>query len=102
MDGTTGNCADINECNSGPCKNGGTCANSDGSYSCRCRRGWMGKNCNWDLNECNLAVDICWNGGTCANSDGSYSCRCRRGWMGKNCNWDLNECNLAVDICWNG
>merc|ERR1719431_1267714 len=25
---------DINECNSGPCKNGGACTNSDGSYSC--------------------------------------------------------------------
>jgi len=90
----------INECKSSPCKNGGTCTTSDGSYLCSCQDGWTGNNCNQDINECNSGP--CKNGGTCANSDGSYSCRCRRGWMGKNCNWDLNECNLAVDICWNG
>ena len=36
---------DINECDGGPCKNGGTCANSDGSYSCSCQDGWTGNDC---------------------------------------------------------
>lgn len=34
-------CADINECelNSGICKGGGTCVNTDGSYRCECPPG---------------------------------------------------------------
>ena len=27
---------DINECESDPCQNGGTCANTDGSFNCMC------------------------------------------------------------------
>merc|ERR1712212_725258 len=36
---------DINECDKNTCKNGGTCTNNDGSYSCRCPNLWRGKNC---------------------------------------------------------
>lgn len=34
-------CADINECelNTGICKGGGTCVNTDGSYRCECPPG---------------------------------------------------------------
>jgi len=89
---------DIDECNSGPCKNGGTCTNSDGSYSCKCQDGWTGINCNQDKNECN--GDPCKNGGACTNSDGSYSCSCQDGWTGNNCNQDINECDSGP--CKNG
>jgi len=82
---------DLNKCDSGPCKNGGTCTNSDGSYSCKCQNGWTGINCNQDINECNSGP--CKNEGTCTNSDGSYLCSCQDGWTGINCNQDINECN---------
>jgi len=82
---------DLDECDSGPCKNGGTCTNSDGSYSCKCQNGWTGINCNQDINECNSGP--CKNEGTCTNSDGSYLCSCQDGWTGNNCNQDINECN---------
>lgn len=36
---------DINECDSSPCKNGGTCADGINSYSCDCVPGYMGSNC---------------------------------------------------------
>lgn len=36
---------DIDECASGPCRNGGTCTNGLNSYTCTCVAGWMGVNC---------------------------------------------------------
>lgn len=36
---------DINECEASPCKNGGTCDNQPGGYSCNCKKGYTGQNC---------------------------------------------------------
>lgn len=36
---------DVNECLTTPCRNGGTCLNMAGSYSCACSQGWKGRNC---------------------------------------------------------
>ena len=36
---------DVNECLNNPCQNGGTCANTFGSYTCQCRQGFKGFNC---------------------------------------------------------
>lgn len=37
---------DVDECSLyAPCKNGGTCVDSPGSYACRCPVGWTGDNC---------------------------------------------------------
>jgi len=45
------NCTtDKNECDKSPCKNGGTCTNYDGDYSCKCQDGWTGNNC--DQEKC--------------------------------------------------
>ena len=37
--------ADENECSSNPCQNGGTCMDAVNAYSCRCRNGFSGVNC---------------------------------------------------------
>ena len=38
--------SDIDECILiDPCRNGATCVNTDGSYTCFCEPGWQGKNC---------------------------------------------------------
>lgn len=37
--------ADKNECENNPCKNGGTCTNKIGGYSCTCTAEWTGTNC---------------------------------------------------------
>ena len=37
--------ADINECNSAPCQNGGTCNNEIDGFTCDCRNGYGGVMC---------------------------------------------------------
>ena len=36
---------DVDECESTPCKNGGTCLNEQPGYSCRCKDGYQGQQC---------------------------------------------------------
>jgi hypothetical protein len=58
----------INECSTNPCRNGATCVDTFGNYTCICRSGTMivliyiylhilgytGKNCDTDIDECLL------------------------------------------------
>ena len=37
--------SDVDECSSGPCQNGGTCADGVNSYTCSCVAGYTGMNC---------------------------------------------------------
>ena len=36
---------DINECDSSPCQNGGTCADAVNGYDCTCLDGYTGDDC---------------------------------------------------------
>ncbi|XP_078377492.1 uncharacterized protein LOC144660677 isoform X5 [Oculina patagonica] len=83
-----------------PCKNGATCVSQQDGYSCVCKPGYQGKNCDKDVNEC-ITVKPCKNGATCVNSNGGYQCRCSSGFQGKHCDQDVNEC-LTTKPCKNG
>ena len=37
--------ADIDECASSPCQNGGACVDGSNSYTCNCAVGYAGANC---------------------------------------------------------
>ena len=37
--------ADINECGSNPCENGGTCTDVPNGYTCACQSGYTGDEC---------------------------------------------------------
>jgi len=79
---------DINECqNATPCKHGGKCTNTPGSYTCDCDgTGYQGAQCNIDINECQNATP-CKHGGKCNNTAGSYTCDCDgTGFEGLTCN----------------
>lgn len=67
-------------------------------FICTCSQGWVGSDCDTDLDEC---VDHpCKNNGTCVNIDGSYLCICPPYWTGAQCEADRLECNTA--LCGNG
>ncbi|KAL6483973.1 hypothetical protein MHYP_G00088460 [Metynnis hypsauchen] len=57
------------------CKHG-ECVGPD---QCRCHRGYTGKTCNQDLNECGLKPRPCKH--RCMNMVGSYKCYCLNGYM---------------------
>ena len=58
--GNSEECLDINECESDPCQNQGTCLNREAAYECQCVEGYTGTVCETDIDEC--ANNPCENG----------------------------------------
>ena len=61
-------------CDPNPCQNGGVCESGLQGLSCKCR-GFVGKFCTVDVDECR-DNNPCHNGGTCINTPGAFSCLC--------------------------
>lgn len=87
------------QCNpicSEPCRNGGHCVDVG---ICRCHKGYRGKNCDTDIDECSEGIAACHPNSICINVPGSYYCQCKDGYHssqldnndGALCQ-DLNEC----------
>ncbi|XP_051892977.1 protein crumbs homolog 1-like [Pristis pectinata] len=104
--GFTGeNCSvNIDECESGPCMNGGTCEDQTNGFQCHCAPGFTGVTCQSDINECEDRP--CENGGTCEDSVADYTCHCPPAgedgmtWGGKKCSVQLTGC--LEHNCYNG
>ncbi|XP_062269378.1 protein crumbs homolog 2a isoform X2 [Platichthys flesus] len=91
------NCSvNIDECESEPCQNGGTCEDKINGYICTCRAGFLGELCDMDIDEC--ASQPCQNGGLCEDSRASYICHCPEAepdelpWGGFHCDVRLHGC----------
>ena len=90
---------DINECaKNNPCRNGGSCINTEGGYTCQCRHGYEGRDCLINTDDC--ASSPCQNGGTCLDGTGEFKCLCVDGFGGEHCEHDIDEC--ASNPCQNG
>uniref|UniRef100_A0A672ZM02 Delta-like protein n=1 Tax=Sphaeramia orbicularis TaxID=375764 RepID=A0A672ZM02_9TELE len=83
---------DLNYCGTNkPCKNGGTCMNTEpDEYDCACPDGYSGKNC--EIAEHACASNPCANGGTCHEVPSGFECHCPAGWSGPTCAKDTDEC----------
>lgn len=89
---------EINECQSHPCQNGGTCIDLVGHYICSCPPGTLGVLCEINEDDCaphprlRNAPPKCLNNGTCVDRVGGYRCNCPPGFTGERCEGDINEC----------
>ncbi|XP_026143390.1 protein jagged-1b-like isoform X2 [Carassius auratus] len=91
---------DLNYCgNHQPCKNGGTCTNTEpNEYLCVCQEGFRGRSC--DIVEHACLSSPCENGGTCVEDPTGFSCVCAPGWTGPSCasvlQCDSNPCGRGA------
>ncbi len=101
---------DLDECESHPCQNGGTCSQSllPGNYTCECPSEFEGRNCQ-DVKVRTCAHLPCLNGGTCRNvesrrdgSDDRYLCDCNTGFRGTDCEIKKDFCQEFSRPCKNG
>jgi len=83
-------------CKSNPCKHG-SCQERSNDYVCKCEAGYIGKNCDEDIDDC--AKDPCKHG-TCQDELNDFTCKCDPGWEGKQCDKDIDDC--AEDLCKHG
>lgn len=80
----------INDCESNPCLNSGTCRDEVNSFSCLCVPGFVGELCQVNVDDC--LMKPCANGGSCLDKNNDYTCLCQPGYTGKDCSVDIDEC----------
>lgn len=73
---------DINECESNPCPDSGSCVDMVAGYHCLCKRGFSGGLCKYDIDEC--SPDPCLHG-DCTDKVDGYICTCHQGYHGEAC-----------------
>ncbi|KAL5961479.1 Neurogenic locu Notch protein, partial [Taenia solium] len=92
---------DIDECSEEPCRNGGKCVNTPGSFVCRCAVGFEGRVCEVRVDPCDATYGpVCANGGVCITVNNRATCRCASGFSGSRCEVEENECSRRP--CLNG
>ncbi|XP_030591083.1 protein jagged-1a-like isoform X3 [Archocentrus centrarchus] len=88
----------INDCESSPCLNGGTCIDKVDQYQCICAEGWEGPSCQNNVDDC--ISEPCQNQGVCRDLINDFHCDCCNGWKGKTCNSRESQCDETT--CSNG
>ncbi|KAJ8956844.1 hypothetical protein NQ318_014258 [Aromia moschata] len=75
-------CPDVDECGLGlhDCHPQAICTNTDGSYSCQCKKGYIGDGRTSCVRTC---FNVCVHGACQGEPD--YACRCDVGWYGDDC-----------------
>ncbi|XP_068155556.1 protein crumbs isoform X3 [Drosophila tropicalis] len=88
-------------CQKNPCKNNAACVVLSGSpsISCECPKGYAGKMCEIDTDEC--ASQPCQNNGVCIDRINGFTCDCTgTGYSGAFCQTNVDECEK--NPCLNG
>ena len=79
-----------NACDLKRCENEAKCIKGNYSYTCICKPGFKGQDCETDINECDPLP--CQHGGNCTDLINDYNCSCVEGLKGKNCEININDC----------
>lgn len=79
----------IDNCAPGPCKNSGVCHDKQTHFICECILGFMGDQCQINIDDC--AAAPCIHGG-CQDKINSYTCFCEEGYSGTNCDQNIDDC----------
>ena len=89
-------CQFINQCYSNPCHGAAACTTDPfGRYVCHCPKGWTGKNCSTDIDDCTISsLSPCNHGGTCVNTPGSFVCQCVPGYTGNILSYNVPHAGL--------
>ena len=87
--------ADVDECAANMCRNAETCDNTAGNYTCHCIRGFSGRNCQTNLNDCH---GQCLNGATCIDLIDQYHCACQPGFSGNYSQFDNRPQRSSMQI----
>ncbi|CAH3036766.1 unnamed protein product, partial [Pocillopora meandrina] len=88
---------DIDECKNDVCDKDAECKNIQGSYSCTCKKGFLGNDSScFDIDECKTE-NVCGENAVCVNNKGSFWCNCKSGFYGnppsEKCE-DVDECEV--------
>jgi hypothetical protein len=78
-------------CHPNPCINGTCNVTDDGGYVCTCIPGFIGEQCDEDIDECQGL--LCLNGGSCENVHGGFICHCPDGFHGEMCEYLDEGCS---------
>jgi len=73
----------VGDCQPQFCQNGGTCTPGLFGHACKCRLGFIGDDCETNVNEC--ANVTCLNGGTCEDGVNEFTCNCVGDYTGLVC-----------------
>ena len=79
----------------------GSCNTTNEKPYCHCVRGYDGKFCERDIDDCDTPTgNPCQNGGVCMDGINRYDCNCSgTGYYGLLCEMDINECQNSENPC---
>ena len=89
---------EVDECESSPCQNDGTCTDEVNRFTCVCASGFTGTKCAENIDECGSSP--CEHDGTCMDHINEFNCSCASGFTGIICETDIDECESSP--CDNG
>lgn len=89
-------------CDDKPCENDGKCLLENKTPFCKCERGYSGKFCEINIDDCMSPTggSPCQNKGKCIDGVNRYDCNCTgTGYTGLLCEMDIDECRILKFPC---